>query len=72
MHCRACLYHLSVLWGACRWQGVKPKGGPAGNPSVVLVQLDEATRQLQDLQEEAQQLAKVSACSPNHAWLSTH
>lgn len=42
---------------------MKPRGGPAGNPSVVLVQLDEATRQLQDLQEEAQQLAKVSVCS---------
>lgn len=43
---------------------MKPRGGPAGNPSVILVQLDDATRQLQDLQEEAAQLAKVgSACA---------
>lgn len=48
-------------WGtACRWQGVKPRGGPAGNPSVVLVQLEDASRQLQDLQEEAQLLAQVT------------
>lgn len=47
----------------CRWQGVKPRGGPSGNPSVVLVQLDDATRQLQDLQDEAQQMAKVTAAS---------
>jgi hypothetical protein len=43
----------------CRWQAVKPEGGPGGNPSVVLVHLDDAARQLQDLQEEANQLAKV-------------
>lgn len=39
---------------------MKPRGGPARDPSVVLVQLEDATRQLADLQEEAQQLAKVS------------
>lgn len=63
----------------CRWQAVKPKGGPAGNPSVVLVQLDDATRQLQDLQEEAEQLAKVGPalqftpliCVPG-SWPSTY
>lgn len=52
-----CWLHFVV---PCRWQGVKPGGGPAGDPSVVLVQLEDATRQLADLQEEAQQLAKVS------------
>lgn len=56
--------------GACRWQGVKPRGGPAGDPSVVLVQLETADRQLQDLQEEAQLLAEVidSARRLHHTW----
>jgi len=64
--CRSRLLRLGQqprVLRVCRWQGVKPRGGPSGNPSVVLVQLDDATRQLQHLQDEAQQLAKVTAAS---------
>jgi hypothetical protein len=42
-----------------RWQGIRPRGGPTTNLAVVLVQLEDAGRQLADLQEEAQHLCKV-------------
>jgi hypothetical protein len=43
----------------CRWSGVKPQGGPAGNPAVILAQLQDVQRQLQELQVEAARFNQV-------------
>jgi hypothetical protein len=53
--------HIIVHHLAGRWQSIKPRGGPSGNPAVVMAQLEDAARQLQDVQEEAEQLCKVRA-----------
>eukprot|EP00878_Enallax_costatus_P024703 GHUV01026383.1.p1 GENE.GHUV01026383.1~~GHUV01026383.1.p1 ORF type:complete len:1576 (+),score=459.42 GHUV01026383.1:1611-6338(+) len=43
---------------ASRWQSIKPRGGPTGNPAVVMAQLEDAARQLADIKEEADALCK--------------
>ncbi|WIA17572.1 hypothetical protein OEZ85_014399 [Tetradesmus obliquus] len=48
----------TVAGFASRWQSIKPRGGPSGNPAVVMAQLEDAARQLQDVLEEAEQLCK--------------
>lgn len=53
--CLVCLLTAAL----CRWKGVKPHGGPSGNPSLVLVQLEDVSTQLRNLQDEAEQLFKV-------------
>lgn len=42
-----------------RWQSITPRSGPSGNPAVVMAQLEDAARQLEDVKEEADQLCKV-------------
>jgi hypothetical protein len=43
----------------CRWAGIKPRSGPGGNPAIVLVQLQDSKRQLEELQAEAEHYTKV-------------
>lgn len=50
----ACLH----MW-MHRWQSITPRSGPSGNPAVVMAQLEDAARQLEDVKEEADQLCKV-------------
>lgn len=63
----ACSRHCSVAqvgeiksrisgFGA-RWQEVKPHGMPSGDPALILLKMDDYSKQLTDLQEEAQQMA---------------
>ena len=40
-----------------RWQGVKPQGLPSGDPALMLLKIEDYSKQLKDLQESAQQLA---------------
>ena len=45
--------------GRNRWQAIKPRAGPGGNPALVMAQLEDAAAQLADVQAEVQQLIKV-------------
>ncbi|KAG2426397.1 hypothetical protein HYH02_014824 [Chlamydomonas schloesseri] len=41
-----------------RWQELKPKGGPSGNPAVVLAKIQEYANAIQELREESAKLYK--------------
>lgn len=41
-----------------RWQELKPKGGPSGNPIIVLTKIDETYASLAELREETAKLQK--------------
>nr|BBC28429.1 cytoplasmic dynein 1b heavy chain [Yamagishiella unicocca] len=41
-----------------RWQELKPKGGPSGNPAVVLAKIQEYANAIQELREESAKLQK--------------
>nr|ADI46856.1 DHC1bf [Volvox carteri f. nagariensis] len=41
-----------------RWQELKPKGGPSGNPAVVLAKIQEYANALQELRQESAKLRK--------------
>ncbi len=41
-----------------RWQELKPKGGPSGNPAVVLAKIQEYANAIQELREESAKLHK--------------
>ena len=43
----------------CRWQALRPRDGPGGNPAVVLAQLEGVWAQLQEMQEAAARHAQV-------------
>ncbi len=40
-----------------RWQEVKPHGMPSGDPALMLLKMEDYSKQLKDLQEEVQQMA---------------
>jgi len=40
-----------------RWQEVKPHGMPSGDPALMLLKMEDYSKQLTDLQQEAQQTA---------------
>ncbi|DBA90074.1 TPA: hypothetical protein ACH3X2_004335 [Trebouxia sp. C0005] len=40
-----------------RWQEVKPHGMPSGDPALMLLKMEDYSKQLTDLQQEAQQMA---------------
>ena len=40
-----------------RWQEVKPHGMPSGDPALMLLKMEDYSKQLADLQQEAQQTA---------------
>ena len=44
---------------ASRWHELKPKGGPSGNPAVVLTRIEEYAAAIQELREESGKLQKV-------------
>ena len=60
---------------AARWQEVKPHGLPSGDPGLMLLKLEDYSKQLADLQEEAQQAAAdcahFSIEEPDFAQLET-
>lgn len=41
-----------------RWQELKPKGGPSGNPAVVLAKIQEYANAIQEMREENAKLRK--------------
>nr|ADI46936.1 DHC1bm [Volvox carteri f. nagariensis] len=41
---------------SCRWQELKPKGGPSGNPAVVLAKIQEYANAIQELRDESVKL----------------
>ncbi|MEW5298927.1 MAG: hypothetical protein WDW36_001997 [Sanguina aurantia] len=43
---------------ASRWAELKPKGGPSGNPALVLQRIEEYSAAIQDLREESAKLQK--------------
>ncbi len=44
---------------ASRWHELKPKGGPSGNPAVVLSKIEEYAASIEELREESAKLQKV-------------
>ena len=40
-----------------RWQEIKPHGMPSGDPALMLLKMEDYSKQLADLQEEARQMA---------------
>lgn len=41
-----------------RWQELKPKGGPSGNPAVVLAKITEYANAITEMREESAKLQK--------------
>ncbi len=41
-----------------RWQELKPKGGPSGNPAVVLAKITEYANAIKEMREESAKLQK--------------
>lgn len=41
-----------------RWQELKPKSGPSGNPAVVLAKIQEYANAIKELREESAKLYK--------------
>lgn len=58
-----------------RWQEVKPHGMPSGDPALMLLKMEEYSKQLTDLQQEAQQTsvdcAHFSMEEPDFSQLDT-
>ena len=54
MRCRG-----TVAGFASRWEEVKPKGGPSGNPSIMLHKIKAYTIEVQEMREESAKLQKV-------------
>jgi dynein heavy chain 2 len=44
---------------ASRWSELKPRGGPSGNPAVVLTRIEEYSAAITELREESAKLQKV-------------
>lgn len=55
----------------CRWAALKPTSGPSGNPAVVLAQIEDCSRQLEDLRAEADKYAKVREHVVSHVAASS-
>lgn len=46
-----------------RWQELKPKGTPKGEPELILVKIQEFEQSLEQFKEEAAGIDKVNSCS---------
>lgn len=44
--------HFLSMWHR-RWHALRPRGGPGGNPAVVLAQIEGVWAQLEELKEVA-------------------
>ena len=52
-------FKSKVVGFSSRWHELKPKGGPSGNPAVVLTRIEEYSAAIQELREESAKLQKV-------------
>jgi hypothetical protein len=75
LHDRGCicvtLTHLKPgAARARRWEALRPRGGPGGNPAIILAQLEGMWAQLQEMKDAAAKHAQVG--DTRYLILSTH